>query len=50
MSKNQQKNTTLLITGVPERLKRTFKSKCARNGVSMKEILVDAIERYVTSQ
>jgi len=39
--------TTLIVCGVPETLKTEFKLHCVRRGLSMSEVLVEAIRRLV---
>jgi len=39
--------TTLLVCGIAEPLKTKFKLHCVREGVSMSEVLVEAIRRLV---
>jgi len=40
-------STTLIVCGVPEELKIRFKLSCVRRGLSMSEVLVEAIRRIV---
>lgn len=38
---------TMIIRNVPESLRREFKSKCASEGKSMQEKVIELIEKYI---
>lgn len=46
-NKEEKERTTLIVCGVPETLKTEFKLHCVRRGLSMSEVLVEAIRRLV---
>ena len=45
----KEDRTTLIVCGIPESLKTEFKLHCVREGLSMSEVLVEAIRRLVES-
>ena len=46
-NKEEKEHTTLIVCGVPETLKTEFKLHCVRRGLSMSEVLVEAIRRLL---
>ena len=48
-NKNPPGTCALLIWGVPKRLKKLFKSKCAQQNISMKDFVIEKMKEYVGS-
>ncbi len=46
----EEKETFLYIRGVPKRLKKEFKSECAKNGTTMTEEVLRFMKKYVNKQ
>ena len=44
---NKEDHTQLIVCGVPEDLKMQFKLSCVRRGLSMSEVLIEAIRKIV---
>lgn len=47
-SESKKKVATMLIWGIPQTLKNQFKAACAQQDLSMKEVLVRAMKKFVT--
>ncbi len=47
--KKAEKPSFLYVKGVPEDLKREFKSTCTRNGTSMKAEIICMMKEYVST-
>jgi len=43
----KDKYTELLLRRIPRAVKRRFKARCARNGVTMQEAIVKYMKEYV---
>ena len=43
-----ERTTTFMIWGIPCSLKKQFKTACAKCGLSMKEIIERAMNRFIT--
>ena len=48
MAKVQVNETQFMIV-IPKELQRTFKSNCAKQGLSMKEVMMEQMEEFISN-
>ena len=43
----EERTTELIVRKIPESVRRDFKSKCAANGVSQQDKIIELMRQYV---